>query len=150
MQEQDVLRNLVVPCEENPLPPRDVEVDEFQFHYTASEKPNISNDTITINHRFAHDHLIKLSISHALSQSTKLCVFEERVMEIVQSTKDLPELLASTGDPPASVGPTPSLQRQHLLQAVGSIFAGSTINLIGSLGIRCWVHIGRSSSSLGK
>jgi uncharacterized Rmd1/YagE family protein len=101
MQEQDVLRNLVVPCEENPLPPRDVEVDEFQFHYTASEKPNISNDTITINHRFAHDHLIKLSISHALSQSTKLCVFEERVMEIVQSTKDLPELLASTGDPSA-------------------------------------------------
>ena len=46
---------------------------------------------------FAGDHLIKLSISHALSQSTKLCVFEERVIEIVASTKDLPEILASTG-----------------------------------------------------
>ena len=45
----------------------------------------------------AGDHLIKLSISHALSQSTKLCVFEERVIEIVASTKDLPEILASTG-----------------------------------------------------
>lgn len=98
LQEQDVLRNIVVPCEENPLPPKDVEVDEFQFHYTASERPNISNDTITINHRFSQDHLIKLSISHALSQSTKLCVFEERVMQIVQATKDLPELLASTGE----------------------------------------------------
>lgn len=43
------------------------------------------------------DHSIKLSISYALSQSTKLCVFEERVLEIVASTKDLPESLASTG-----------------------------------------------------
>lgn len=40
---------------------------------------------------------MKLSISHALSQSTKLCVFEERVLEIVQTTKDLPEALATTG-----------------------------------------------------
>lgn len=29
-QEQDILRNIVVPCEENPLPPSDVEIDEFQ------------------------------------------------------------------------------------------------------------------------
>ena len=42
--------------------------------------------------------MIKLSISHALSQSTKLCVFEERVLEIVQTTKDLPENLANTGE----------------------------------------------------
>jgi hypothetical protein len=34
----------------------------------ASERPHIQNDTITINHRFATDHIIKLSISHALSQ----------------------------------------------------------------------------------
>jgi hypothetical protein len=34
----------------------------------ASERPHIQNDTITINHRFANDHIIKLSISHALSQ----------------------------------------------------------------------------------
>lgn len=58
-----------------------------------------AQDTITINHRFASDHLIKLSISHALSQSTKLCVFEERVIEIVSSTKDLPGTLAATGAP---------------------------------------------------
>lgn len=41
LQEQDILRNLVVPCEENPLPSREVEVDEFTYHYTASEKPHI-------------------------------------------------------------------------------------------------------------
>ncbi len=65
---QDILRNLVVPCEENPLPVSELEIDEFQFHYTTSERPHIQNDTITINHRFANDHIIKLSISHALSQ----------------------------------------------------------------------------------
>ena len=56
-----------------------------------------AQDTITINHRFSNDHLIKLSISHALSQSTKLCVFEERVIMIVMNTKDLPGTLAATG-----------------------------------------------------
>ena len=50
----------------------------------------------------AGDHSIKLSISYALSQSTKLCVYEERVLEIVQSTKDLPESLAETGVAPMS------------------------------------------------
>ena len=33
-QEQDILRNLVVPCEENPLPPSDVERDEFQVRHS--------------------------------------------------------------------------------------------------------------------
>jgi uncharacterized Rmd1/YagE family protein len=123
-QEQDVLKHLVVPCEVNPLPIREVEVDEFDVRYTANEKMHIQNDTITLNYRlsgtkenhlfvtehglltaegdrcegFAGDHSIKLSISYALSQSTKLCVFEERVLEIVASTKDLPESLASTGN----------------------------------------------------
>ena len=50
----------------------------------------------------AGDHSIKLSISYALSQSTKLCVYEERVLDIVQSTKDLPESLAETGVAPRS------------------------------------------------
>ena len=57
----------------------------------------MQNDSITIHHRFAGDYRVKLSISHALSQSTKLCVFEERVLEIVQTTKDLPEALATSG-----------------------------------------------------
>lgn len=57
----------------------------------------MQNDSITIHHRFAGDYRVKLSISHALSQSTKLCVFEERVLEIVQTTRDLPEALATTG-----------------------------------------------------
>lgn len=126
IQEQDVLRNMVVPCEENPLPVDEVEIDEFQFHYTASEKPHIQNDTITINHSFANDHLIKLSISHALSQSTKLCVFEERVIEIVSSTKDLPGTLAATGKVP--------LTRKAIAQLIGKVFIQkSAVNLLSTV-----------------
>ena len=51
-----------------------------------------------VNYRLRNDHLIKLSISHALAQSAKLSVYEERVIEIVESTKDLPETLAATGE----------------------------------------------------
>jgi len=51
-----------------------------------------------VNYRLRNDHLIKLSISHALAQSSKLSVYEDRVTEIVESTKNLPETLAATGE----------------------------------------------------
>lgn len=51
-----------------------------------------------VNYRLRNDHLIKLSISHALAQSAKLSVYEDRVIEIVENTKDLPETLAATGE----------------------------------------------------
>jgi len=43
----------VVPCELNPLPVREVEIDEFDVRYTANEKMNIQNDTITLNYRLS-------------------------------------------------------------------------------------------------
>ena len=69
----------------------------YLWHADGRLLVSCPQDTITINHRFSNDHLIKLSISHALSQSTKLCVFEERVIMIVMNTKDLPGTLAATG-----------------------------------------------------
>ena len=113
MQEQQVLRNVVVPNEENPLPPSEVEIDEFKFNYVANERPHIQNDTITINPRLSNDHRLKMSISFAFSQSTKLCTFEERVVDIVASTKDLPEILATTGKTP--------LSRKQIAQLIGTM-----------------------------
>lgn len=125
-QERDVIRNIVTPCLIDPLPQREIEVDEFTFHYTVSEKPHIQNDTITINYRLANDHLIKLSISHALAQSTKLSVYEERVMEIVESTKDLPEILATTG--------RVKMSRKHIAQLIGRVFIQkSAVNLLSTV-----------------
>ena len=43
------------------------------------------------------DHKMKLAISYALAQSTKLSVYEKRVTDIVLETKHLPEALAEHG-----------------------------------------------------
>ena len=40
---------------------------------------------------------VKLAISYALAQSTKLSLHERRVTEMVLETKHLPESLARTG-----------------------------------------------------
>ena len=125
-QEQDILTNIVSHCEENSLPSLESEMDEFQFHYVANERPHIQNDTITINHRLSTDHRVKLSISHALAQSTKLCVFEERVLEIVNNTKDLPETLAETGQI--------KLPRKDIAKLIGRVFLQkSAVNLLSTV-----------------
>lgn len=58
---------------------------------------HLQNDTITISRHHANDHQVKLAICHALAQSTKLCVYEERVLELVLETKHLPQALAIHG-----------------------------------------------------
>lgn len=125
-QERDVIRNIAMPCLLDPLPQREIEVDEFAYHYAVSEKPHIQNDTITINYRLANDPTIKLSISHALAQSTKLSVYEARVMEIVECTKDLPEILATTGKV--------KMSRKQIAQLIGRVFLQkSAVNLLSTV-----------------
>ena len=41
--------------------------------------------------------MIKLSISHALAQSTKLMLYEELILELVSATKEIPLQLSATG-----------------------------------------------------
>jgi len=48
--ERAVVRDLVSPALVDPLPDGEVEVDEFSFHYTVSEKPHIQNDVFTSKH----------------------------------------------------------------------------------------------------
>jgi uncharacterized Rmd1/YagE family protein len=127
LQEERLLMEKVVkPAAIDPLDDVEVEVDEFLFHYTMSEKPHIQNDTFTINYRYADDHLVKLSMSHALAQSTKLSVYEYRVVAIVEETKDLPEILASTGKV--------VMGRKQVAQLMGRVFLQkSAVNLLSSV-----------------
>ena len=77
-----------------------------------------------MNHRLAHDHRIKMSILHALAQSTKLSVYEGRAMALVEDTKDLPELLATTG-------------KVRRLCVWGGFGAGA----LSSVLLHCWVGV---------
>ena len=124
-QEADVLANLVGPALEDPLPPGETEVDEFAYVYGPG-KPSIADDTISLPARAVGDATTKLAISHALAQSTKLCLYEERVLEVVEATRDLPEAMAATGRVPVS--------RTDVARLIGRVFLlKSAVNLLGSV-----------------
>lgn len=96
----------------NPIDEQDIETEEFHFDYDPLiHRPRIYNDMITL--RLA-DHLIKLTMSHAIAQLTKLCLFELRVVNGLQLISKLPKKLALTG----RLG----LKRTQLLKKLGKIF----------------------------
>ncbi|PNW74201.1 hypothetical protein CHLRE_13g589250v5 [Chlamydomonas reinhardtii] len=123
-QETSILRTLAVSAERSPL--SRYERDEFVFNISVSEPPHIQNDTITINRRQATDHQVRLAISHALAQSTKLSVYEERVVALVEESKHLPQDLALHG--------RVSMSTKKLAQLIGKVFLqSSTLNLLSTV-----------------
>ncbi|KAM9892712.1 hypothetical protein OXX69_011931, partial [Metschnikowia pulcherrima] len=90
----------------HPISEQDIETEEFHFDYDPQlHRPRIFNDMITLR---SGDHLIKLTMSHAIAQSTKLGLFESRMVHSLQSISKLPKKLALTG----RLG----LKRQQLLK----------------------------------
>lgn len=55
----------------------DVQVENFNFYVTDSYQPRIYNDFIAL--RDGRNYMVKLSISHAIAQSVKVCSGEERI-----------------------------------------------------------------------
>lgn len=104
----------------------DLEVDRFSFVTSATERPHISNDTISLHRRAARDPKVKLAIAYALSQSTKLSVYERRVTDIVNATRHLPEALARDG--------VVSISTEEVTRLVGSLFIQrAAVNLLSSV-----------------
>lgn len=115
--EKNVLADLAfalgpVPLVVNPISEQDIETEEFHFEYDNQiQRPRIYNDMITLR---LGDHLIKLTMSHAIAQLTKLCLFELRMVNILQLILKLPKKLALTG----RLG----LKRTQLLKKSGKLF----------------------------
>lgn len=95
-----------------PLDENDIETEQFHFEYDMdTERPRIFNDMITLR---SGDHLIKLTMSHAIAQSTKLSRFESRISPVLHSVSKLPKRLALTG----KLG----LKREQLIKKSGKLF----------------------------
>lgn len=106
--------SLVMPLLNRPLPEDDFETEEFHFEYNSDiEKPRLFNDMITLRTR---DHMIKLAMSHAISQSTKLSFFEERMQRTMTEAQYVPRRLALEG----RLGMT----RREVVALVGKLFQG--------------------------
>ncbi|GJJ73496.1 required for meiotic nuclear division protein 1 [Entomortierella parvispora] len=76
------------------LMPDDVQTEEFHFEYAGYSTPRIYNDMITLR---GGNHMIKLTISHAISQSVKLALYECQMDDTIDDTKIIPIRLAQTG-----------------------------------------------------
>ncbi|KAL1917559.1 uncharacterized protein VTP21DRAFT_3952 [Calcarisporiella thermophila] len=71
--------------------------EEFHFQYqpdALDQKPRIYNDMITIK---SGNHLLKLTISHAIAQSTVLAYYEDEMDSTIDATKSIPQRLALSG-----------------------------------------------------
>ncbi|RUS23450.1 hypothetical protein BC937DRAFT_86135 [Endogone sp. FLAS-F59071] len=80
----------------HPIPdPDGAQIEEMHFQYDMSQaQPRIFNDMITLK---SGNHMIKLTISHAISQSAVLARFEDMMEVTIQDTKHIPKKLALTG-----------------------------------------------------
>ncbi|GAX81129.1 hypothetical protein CEUSTIGMA_g8563.t1 [Chlamydomonas eustigma] len=125
-QEWTVVRGIAAQVQVRPLVEKEIEIDEFEYNFSATEKPHVRNDTVTLHRRFARDHKMKLAISYALSQSAKLSVYERNVVGIVLETKNLPESLAETGEV--------DISGHDIAKLIGKVFLQkSAVNLLSSV-----------------
>ncbi|MCJ1372732.1 hypothetical protein MMC20_003957 [Loxospora ochrophaea] len=90
----------------------DFETEEFHFEYSSTNpRPRVFNDMITLR---SGDHMIKLTMSHAIAQSTKLNYFEQQMANQMAEAQYVPRRLALTG----KLG----LKREDVLKILGALF----------------------------
>lgn len=94
------------------LSPEDTQIENFNFYYTRDYQARIYNDFISL--RDPRNHMIKLAISHALSQSVKTSLFEDLVSETIALTSPLPAQIARTG--------SVNLTRRQINMQIGELF----------------------------
>ncbi|RGP79836.1 sporulation rmd8 [Fusarium longipes] len=121
----DAVENGATSLLTRPLDQEDYETEEFHFEYSADiKRPRIFNDMITLLPR--SDHMIKLTISHAIAQSTRLCFFEERMSETMLDAQHVPKTLALTGEL--------KMTRTEIVRMLGKLFRSRVdINLSSNI-----------------
>ncbi|KAI8058469.1 hypothetical protein BDF22DRAFT_666004 [Syncephalis plumigaleata] len=122
-QEGQLLLRLA-PFEDEKLPPDEIELEEFHFYYNKEGQPRIYNDIITL--RSATNYMAKLTISHAVAQSTKLALFEGLVDNTIDTTKHIPWEMARTGNS--------NMTRTAISKKIGQLFIMRiNVNLVSNV-----------------
>jgi uncharacterized Rmd1/YagE family protein len=84
-------------------------------------------------HPLTHSHThpqVKLAISHALAQSTKLGIYEERIRSMVEATRHLPLQLAEAG--------TVDISQRQIARLIGQV-CGAVCVVVGHVCMCVWV-----------
>ncbi|WFD49344.1 sporulation protein rmd1 [Malassezia furfur] len=100
----------------------DVESEDLNWY--LADYSRIYNDVITL--RRGSSYMTKLSLSHALAQSTKISFFESVIEATIDTTKDIPRSIAESG----KVGMPPA----DIMKHIGHLFIlRMNIHLVGSI-----------------
>ena len=88
---------------------------------------SILNGVITLDARFqAQPALAQLAVSHAIAQSTKLCVFESRVTRLAEASAHIPSAMAAAGEV--------RMPRREAARLTGQLFLQrSAVNLLSTV-----------------
>jgi uncharacterized Rmd1/YagE family protein len=130
-QEKDILADLTfsetltgISLVSRPQEEGDFETEELHFEYSPLvDRPRVFNDMITLR---SGDHMVKLAMSHAIAQSTKLSFFEERMSQTMLDAQYVPKRLALTGQ----LG----MSRKEIVKILGRLFKSRVdVNLCESL-----------------
>ncbi|KAK9467007.1 hypothetical protein V1512DRAFT_262882 [Lipomyces arxii] len=124
-QERDVLADITfadsdarLNMVQHLIPETDRETEEFRFEYSRTSKsPQISNDVITLRANGGVPGVKhKLTMSHAIAQSTKLSFFETQMENItMMEMEPMPKQLALHG----SLG---TIKREDIMKIEGRLF----------------------------
>ncbi|PWN47138.1 DUF155-domain-containing protein [Violaceomyces palustris] len=100
------------------------DVESEDLHWYLADYSRIYNDVITL--RRGSSYMTKLSLSHALAQSTKISFFEGIIDNTIEATKDIPQSIAESG----KIGMPPA----EIMKQIGHLFIlRMNIHLVGSI-----------------
>jgi uncharacterized Rmd1/YagE family protein len=124
LQEEKRFLKEIAKFETDKLGKDEIETEEFNFYYTREYQARIYNDFISL--RDKKNYMIKLAISHGLSQSVKTSLFEDLVDNTIDDTKDIPAEIASSGKI--------NLSKKQINMQIGELFIlRISIHLQGSV-----------------
>ncbi len=108
----------------DPLDKFSIETEELLYYYNSNYPPRIYNDIIAL--KSAENWMAKLTISHGLSQSSKLAYFENLIDTTIEQTKGIPKMMAKSGTVP--------LSRKEINQKIGKLFSMRiNVNLVSNV-----------------
>ncbi|KAJ3385648.1 hypothetical protein HDU84_002087 [Entophlyctis sp. JEL0112] len=94
-EEYEILED-IRPFEEESIDHNDLESEKFHYLYSRQQQARIYNDIITLISPTS-SVMIKLTISYAFAQSAKLTLFEGLIEETIESTRQIPSVMAESG-----------------------------------------------------
>ncbi|PVG03193.1 DUF155-domain-containing protein, partial [Serendipita vermifera] len=120
-EEQRFLASIKRFAEES-LPSAEIQMEDLHFYYANYSR--IFNDVITL--RKGSSYMTKLSLSHALAQSAKISLFEDRIAATINHTKDIPDMIAETG--------AITMHHEEIMKHIGKVFLlRMNVNHVGSI-----------------